>query len=96
MDQIEGKAKLFLDFEDRLTLHDALVICRFYRDLFAWDGLKKIIKGTTGMNLNEVELKKIASNIINLTRRFNLREGMTQKDDILPKRLLEEKIGEKN
>lgn len=92
MDQIEEKAKLFLDFEDRLTLQDALVICRFYRDLYLWDGLKTIIKGTTGMDLDENGLKKIASNITNLTRRFNLREGITQKDDTLPKRLLEEKI----
>jgi aldehyde:ferredoxin oxidoreductase len=95
MDQIEGKAKLFLDYEDRLTLHDALVICRFFRDLYVWDGLKTIIKGTTGMDLNETGLKKIASNIVNLTRQFNLREGMTWKDDTLPKRLLEEKIGGK-
>ncbi len=95
LDQIEGKAKLFLDYEDRLTLHDALVICRFYRDLYLWDGLKTIIKGTTGMDLDEDGLKKIASNITNLTRQFNLREGITQKDDTLPKRLLEEKIGGK-
>jgi aldehyde:ferredoxin oxidoreductase len=34
MDQMEGKAKLFLEFEDRFNIHDALILCRFYRDLY--------------------------------------------------------------
>ena len=29
-DKIEGKAELFVDFEDRLTLLDILVLCYFY------------------------------------------------------------------
>ena len=33
-DQIEGKAELFIDFEDRHALFDALTICQFFRDLY--------------------------------------------------------------
>ena len=29
-DQIKGKAKLFVDYEDKMTLFDALILCRFY------------------------------------------------------------------
>ena len=91
-DQIEGKAEIFLDYEDRLTLHDALITCRFYRDIYLWEGLAKIIQGTMGMKLDNNGLKRIAANIRNLTQRFNLREGITKKDDNLPKRFFTEPI----
>jgi len=31
--QIEGKAELFIDYEDRMTIFDTLILCRFFRDL---------------------------------------------------------------
>ena len=45
-----------------------------------------------GMKLDNDGLKKIAANIRNFTQRFNLREGMSKKDDILPKRFFTEPI----
>ena len=91
-DQIEGKAELFIDYEDRLTIFDALIICRFFRDLYNWEELSLIINGITGMELDKKQLKEIASNIINRTREFNLREGMKKTDDTLPGRFFEEKL----
>jgi aldehyde:ferredoxin oxidoreductase len=41
---IEGKAELLIDFEDRLTLMDTLILCRFYRDMYPWDRLGEIIE----------------------------------------------------
>lgn len=93
-DQIEGKAKLFLEFEDRFNIHDALILCRFYRDLYwDWNYLSTIVEVTTGLKLDETQLRKISSNIQNETRRFNLREGISSKDDILPKRFFDEPLG---
>jgi aldehyde:ferredoxin oxidoreductase len=92
-DKIEGKAELFVDYEERIALHDALILCRFYRDLVGWDELSTIIQGTTGMVLDQKGLKEKASSIINLSRKFNLREGITSKDDTLPKRFFEEGVG---
>jgi len=43
--------------------------------------------------LNEAQLRKISSTIQNETRRFNLREGITSKDDTLPKRFFDEPLG---
>ena len=93
-DQIEGKAELFIDFEERLTLHDVLIVCRFYRDMYMWDELSEIVRVTTGLELDKRGLKKIASHVINMTRRFNLREGITRADDTLPRRFFEEPLGE--
>jgi aldehyde:ferredoxin oxidoreductase len=94
MDQMEGKAKLFLEFEDRFNIHDALILCRFYRDLYwDWHFLSTIAELTTGLKLNEKGLRKISSTIQNETRQFNLREGITSKDDTLPKRFFDEPLG---
>jgi aldehyde:ferredoxin oxidoreductase len=43
--------------------------------------------------LDEKGLRKISSTIQNETRRFNLREGMTPKEDTLPKRFFDEPLG---
>jgi len=94
-DQIEGKAKLFIDYEDRFNIHDTLILCRFYRDIYwDWNYLSTIIEVTTGLKLDEAQLRKISSTIQNETRRFNLREGITSKDDTLPERFFEEPLGE--
>jgi len=93
-DQMEGKAKLFLEFEDRFNIHDALILCRFYRDIYwDWNYLSTIVEVTTGLKLDENQLRKISSNIQNETRRFNLHEGITSKDDTLPKRFFDEPLG---
>jgi aldehyde:ferredoxin oxidoreductase len=93
-DQMEGKAKLFLEFEDRFNIHDSLILCRFYRDIYwDWNYLSTIVEVTTGLKLDENQLRKISANIQNETRRFNLREGITSKDDTLPKRFFDEPLG---
>jgi aldehyde:ferredoxin oxidoreductase len=93
-DQVEGKAKLFLEFEDRFNIHDSLILCRFYRDIYwDWNYLSTIVEVTTGLKLDENGLRKISSTIQNETRKFNLREGITAKDDTLPKRFFDEPLG---
>ena len=87
-EQIEGKAELFVDFEDRLTLFDCLVLCRFYRDQYGWEKLEEIIQAAIGFGLNKKALQQVAASVSNLVRRFNLREGLTsEKDDRLPPHL---------
>ena len=90
--QIEGKAEMFLDFEDRCTLFDAIILCRFYRDFYPWEELSAVFEMTTGEALTKKELKQVAANITDATRRFNIREGLTMADDTLPKRMFKEKL----
>ena len=91
-DQIEGKAEMLIDFEDRHTLFDSMILCRFFRDLYPWDKLSQIINATMGMKLGKAQLQKMALDITNLAREFNLREGMTSDDDSLPKRYFDDKL----
>jgi len=91
-DEIEGKAEIFIDFEDRHTLFDALILCRFFRDLYPWERISTLINATTGLELGKKQLQKIASGITNKAREFNLREGMKRADEMLPKRFFEERL----
>jgi len=93
-DQIKGKAKLFVDYEDKMTLFDALILCRFYRDLITWKDLQEIVKSTCNLSLKKKELKTMASGIINLGRAFNQQEGLTKKEDKLPRRFFREVLQE--
>ncbi len=91
-DQIEGKARLLTDYEDRLNIFDTLILCRFYRDLYPWEELQKVIPLVVGRTFSKEELREKAAAIATLTRQFNLREGLTPKDDLLPARLLQEPL----
>ena len=82
--QIEGKAEMFIDFEDRLTLFDAMILCKFYRDLYPWELLGEMISAATGIDGSRENLAAIAGNIALKARQFNLREGMTRADETLP------------
>ncbi len=88
----EGKADLVLDFEDRHTVFDTLIFCRFYRDMIGWDDLPRIIRGLTGLELDKAGLQALSARIANLIRAYNLREGMVPADDTLPPRLLREPL----
>ena len=91
-DQIEDKAALFIDFEDRCTLFDTLILCRFYRDLYPWEAIGDIIALTTGEAMSKTDLRALAARVTDSARRFNLREGLQTQDDWLPKRLLSEAL----
>ena len=88
----EGKGALVLDFEDRHTVYDTLIFCRFYRDVIGWDDLPQVIRLLTGLELDKAGLQALSARIANTIRGFNLREGMTAADDTLPGRLLREPL----
>jgi aldehyde:ferredoxin oxidoreductase len=93
-EKIEGKAAVFAEWEDRLTLFDTLILCRFYRDLYQWEQLATIIKSTTGLDLDTRQMRGIAAAVTDNTRRFNLREGLQPLDDMLPRRFYKEVLPE--
>jgi len=91
-DAIEGKAELFIDFENRCTLFDSLILCRFFRDIYTWEELSQTIYLATGIRYGQQALEKTANHIKDNTRRFNLREGLTWEDDTLPSRFFDQDL----
>lgn len=91
-DDVENTVKLFLEFENKATLQDCLIVCRMYREFYQVDDMSKIIAMATGLSLNKNGLDQLASRVKNATRLYNIQEGLTKADDQLPKRLLKESI----
>jgi len=89
---IKGKAAMLIDYEDRLNLFDSLVLCRFYRDLYPWEEMGKVLQLLTGNSLTKEELQRTASRIADMTRTFNIREGLKPEHDRLPQRLHKEPL----
>jgi hypothetical protein len=91
-EQIDGKAALMVDYEDRLTIFDTLILCRFYRDLYSWEELEKTVTMVVGRQITVDRLRALAGRIIDLTRRYNIREGLLPDMDRLPRRLTDEAL----
>jgi aldehyde:ferredoxin oxidoreductase len=89
----EGKAELFLEYEDRLAVFDCLIICRFFRDYYYWKELATIIEGTLGLRFSEAELKTVAARIAQTVREYNRQEGMRTEDDTLPELFFTHPVG---
>ena len=92
---VKGKPQSYIELEDRLTIMDTMIICRFFRDMVGWPELLTLTKATTGLDVGEPRLKEIANNITTFRRLINLREGWTKEDDMLPPRFFEEPINGK-
>jgi len=88
----QEKVKLNKIIGDLFALFDSLVVCKW--TVYPCGGTKittlnEIIAAATGWNVTIDELMKTGERIFNLCRAFNVREGMTRKDDTLPKRFTE-------
>jgi len=85
-----GRAKLVKEKQDERSCCFSLVIC----DFAPFDGelVVQMLNAATGFDFTVDEYLKTGERIWNLTRMFNVREGVTRKDDILPPRFLEEKL----
>jgi len=86
------KAKLAKICGDLFALFDSLVVCKW--TTYPCGGYKmktitNIVAAATGWDVNIDELMKTGERIFNLCRAFNVREGITRKDDTLPKRFTE-------
>jgi len=89
----KGKGKIFKILQDGLILPDILSTCKIvmYSGL-TLDHYANILSALTGWDINGNELLLIGERVINLQRLFNIREGFTLKDDLLPKRMMEKPL----
>ena len=86
------EAKIVKDLEDALAVFDSAGSCKFMGMALDAREWSQTIEALTGWEFGVDEFRKIGERIYNLERAFNNREGVTRKDDTLPKRLLEEPL----
>jgi aldehyde:ferredoxin oxidoreductase len=92
--QTKYKAMVVKDGEEFGTVIDSIGICKFgtfFPPALYWDRIATALSLITGFEIDVTRLKLIGERIVNLQRMFNVREGITRKDDTQPRRLLEEK-----
>ncbi len=93
-DSIEGKGYLVKWCEDHRAVADSLEICKFIvrTALLRPIWMARYLQAVTGWDITEDELMTIGERIVNVERLFNIRQGLTRKDDTLSERFLKEPI----
>jgi aldehyde:ferredoxin oxidoreductase len=83
-----GKGAVVALLQDGLALPDIVGTCKFYMyGGVTIDHWAEMISALTGWNIDGRELLKISERVITLQRLFNVREGISAKDDQVPKRV---------
>jgi len=89
----EGKAELTKYMQDFTAVIDSSGMCLF--TIFGLEYIHAygpILRAVTGIPYSDDELMKAGERIWNMERLFNLKAGLTRKDDTLPTRLFKEPI----
>jgi aldehyde:ferredoxin oxidoreductase len=86
------EAKVLVDLENALTLFDCIGGCKFMGFLLPAQEYADLIAAATGWNFTVEEFRKGGERIYNLARSYCVREGISRKDDILPKRLYDDPL----
>lgn len=86
----KGRGKVVRDIEDLYTIIDSLIVCKFSRGIYyeGFNDLVKLYNYVTGLGMTADELRMAGERINNIARLFNIREGLTRKDDHLPWKIM--------
>ena len=94
----EGKGQLIYWYENLRYFQNCMENCinfpRYRKDLGLPGTMAKFFNAVTGWELSSKDVMRIGERIVNLDRAFNVREGLTRKDDSLPERFLKETLPE--
>jgi len=92
----DDKPILAKEIQDWFGIIDSSGMCNFMFFLgLDEDNVRTLIETATGIDMGGYKgLMKTGERIFNLERLFNLKAGLTAKDDTLPKRMLEEPMPE--
>ena len=91
-----GRGKIVKEDEDLYAIFDSFIICKFTRAIWEgpYDEIAKIYSLVTGIPMTAEDLRRAGERMNNLARLFNIREGLTRKDDTLPYRIMHDPIPE--
>lgn len=80
-----AKVRAYTFNATRTWIRNMIGMCAF----IPWsnDQVLEIMRGLTGWQTNEWELMKAGERCVTMARLFNLREGLTRADDVLPPRM---------
>ncbi len=85
------KVDMFRYFQSYRLIQDCAVTCMFVP--YNLERTVELIKSATGWDTGMVEMLKVAQRVLTLARVYNMREGLTVDDDVLPKRVYQQHVG---
>jgi len=89
-----GKGVMTAKYQNLMGIADSLKICKFsYLTGITLKDIVELLNNVTGWEYTLDDLYKTGERIYNLKRLYNVKLGVSSKDDILPKRLLSHKRG---
>jgi len=88
-EDIPERVRALVEAEDRMTLFDMLLICKFYGNYLGWNDIIDLIEAVTGRRFREEELRERVSKVLSLSMEFNRQEGISVEEDTLPVKFLE-------
>jgi aldehyde:ferredoxin oxidoreductase len=86
---IRGKSDLLVLKQNQSVVEDSLIVCKFVGYALGLEFQVRFLSTVLDKEISINDLLTIGERIYNLERLFNIREGFSRKDDILPKRFLE-------
>ena len=87
-----GKAALVKLYQDLTSTIDSMGACIFTIFALNPDLYAELIQAVTGIEINGAQLLTVGERIWNIEKMFNIREGLSRKDDTLPARLLNDPL----
>jgi aldehyde:ferredoxin oxidoreductase len=88
----KGRGKLVMGDEDTYCVFDSIILCKFTRRIWDFDLIAKVYTLVTGIPMTGEGIQKAGERMSNLARLYNIREGLTRKDDNLPPRVKQDPI----
>ncbi len=95
----KGKGYVVKHFEEMAAIADATGVCKnTYNNMevLDWDATAELLQAATGWPLEGEDVRRIGERIVNLERLFLAREGITRRDDRLPKRFVGEPLADES
>jgi aldehyde:ferredoxin oxidoreductase len=84
----EDKPGIVYNLQNFLSVYNPLGICKFLMGRAEPSQIARWVSKITGFEIDKEELLKIGERLFNLKRLYDIKLGISGKDDILPKRLL--------
>ena len=88
--QVQGKSGYVAIHQDSSAMVDSLIVCKFVNIAVAEEYFARALTALTGIEYSTGNLIRTGERIWNMERLYNLREGFTSADDLLPPRLTQE------
>ncbi len=91
----KGKGRVVKHYEEWSALADCLEACKntiVNMEIVDFAMAAKLMRTVTGWDIDREEVQAICERVVNLERAFNTREGLTRKDDTLPRRFTDEPL----